>query len=81
LVLRLRIRPTVEPFGIEDVGCSDRGLRQGYVRALQTGACTVKVGELKVSDCGELWRVVSVDPLIMRRVRDGRIASKIGEKW
>lgn len=41
----------------------------------------MKVGELKVSDCGELWRVVSVDPLIMRRVRDGRIASKIGEKW
>ncbi len=41
----------------------------------------MKVGDLKVSDCGELWRVVSIVPLVMRRLRDGRIASKIGEKW
>jgi len=32
------------------------------------------VGDLITCDAGELWRVVSVDPLVLRRCWDGRIA-------
>ena len=37
----------------------------------------VKVGDVITID-GESWRCVSLDPLVMRRCRDGRIGLGVG---
>jgi len=47
-------------------------------RKATDGAMTV--GDLITCDAGELWRVVSVDPLVLRRCRDGRIGIEINRR-